>query len=159
VLQVGDVQQSVHILEETMAILGGPSAGRSSLMSLLAAQPAITVAPAQGQVTALLHQLDQAFRLEALLNARPAQQAESPLSPADVMAEYVASLERCAASEADAANDNTAAKAAAVCQEFISWLAARQQGRGVTLQTCTPVDIKVFFESRWLRQQEWHRNK
>ena len=106
-----------------------------------------------GQLTALLDGLDRSCRAEALLHTRPAaQQEQPPLSTAAVVQEYAGSLQRSADMEAAAGCSRSTAQAAAVCHEFAAFLAARQGARGVTLLTCSPVDIKVFFETQWLKQ-------
>lgn len=67
-----------------------------------------------------------------------------------MVTEYMGSLQRLAAVEAATANPGTMSAASAVCQEFCSWLAVRSSARGVSVQTCTPEDVAVFFESDWL---------
>ncbi|KAL4439968.1 hypothetical protein ABPG75_002969 [Micractinium tetrahymenae] len=84
------------------------------------------------------------------MNRRPPPAAEAPLGSSEVLAEYASSLQRLAQNEAAAANPSTSAAAAAVSSEFCSWLAARSLARRITLQTCTPEDVAVFFESHWL---------
>ena len=103
-------------------------------------------------LSALLQGFDYGSRAQALLNKRPAQQVQSALSSAQVIQEYLASLQRSAEAEAQAGNSSSSAQAAAVCQEFDAFLQARHAVRGATLLTCSPVDVKVFFESQWLSQ-------
>ncbi|KAL4452526.1 hypothetical protein ABPG75_008188, partial [Micractinium tetrahymenae] len=100
--------------------------------------------------SALLHELSSSLRAAALLSRRPPPAAEAPLGSSEVLAEYASSLQRLAQNEAAAANPSTSAAAAAVSSEFCSWLAARSLARRITLQTCTPEDVAVFFESHWL---------
>ena len=99
-----------------------------------------------------LHQLSCSLRAAELLSRRDAPAVAAPLPDTAVLAEYTGSLQRLASAEAAAANPSTSAAAAAVCSEFSSWLVARSWARGVTLLTCTPEDVAVFFESCWLRQ-------
>ena len=156
VAQGNDAEEAARLLQLLPSVLPagtGSSSGTQLLSSLLSkGQPVTPANDAAPDLTAMLHGLDQGLRLQALLDARPPQQAQQALTATEMVAEYAASLQRCAVSEAAAANNSTAAQAAAVSHEFITWLSARQQARGVSLQTCTPVDVKVFFESHWLQQ-------
>lgn len=78
------------------------------------------------------------------------QHAWQPLSQEQVLQEYTDSLQQLAAAEAEVANSSTASAAAAAVSEFTAWLQARSLARGITLQTCAPVDICVYFTSSWL---------
>lgn len=135
----------------------------SSRASLFAAECASTFQPLhtsagssrsyQQQVTALLEGVDRGCRADALLSMQPALQVQQVLTPAQVVQEYTDSLQRSAAAEAAADTRITALQAAIVCQELNAFLQARQAARGVSLLTCSPVEVKVgVLESQCLRQ-------
>jgi hypothetical protein len=102
--------------------------------------------------SAALQELSAPLCLNARLQAKPAAVRQPTLSPAQVFEEYSNSLARVAAAEAEAAHPGSRAAAAAVAQDFLSWLGPRSTARHVSLATCTPEDIVVFFESHWLRE-------
>mgnify|MGYP001810657052 CR=1 FL=1 len=79
-----------------------------------------------------------------------AARAEQQLTQEQVLHEYASSLQQQAAAEAAVANPGTASAAAAAVSEFTAWLQARSPARGVTLQTCAPIDISVYITTSWL---------
>ena len=100
----------------------------------------------------VLHSFSSDARMAALLAKRSPAQPAAPLSKAEVLDEFVLSLGRQAAAEADHANPGTLAAASRVAAELTAWLAARSTARGgVTVHDCTPEDVAVFFESSWLQ--------
>ena len=125
-------------------------AGSSSLTAVR--QPVTRTPVGQGVSSAELHRLVSQARVSMLLQRRAPQAFSPSLSAAAVSAEYTAGLLQLAGAEAAAANPSTAAAAAAVGAEFTNWLAARGAARSVTLQTCTPVDVAMFFYTDWLQR-------
>ena len=65
--------------------------------------------------------------------------------------EFEQSLLRQAAAQAAVANPGTRSATRSIVTEFLQWLAARGQARGVSAQTCRPVDVAV---SRRRRRQQ-----
>ena len=143
---------ALSLLEELLSASGRQLAAQIVDANCTCIQP-LTAGNSHRPLTALLDGLDRSCRAEALLHTRPAAQQEQPsISTAAVVQEYAVSLQRSADMEAAAGCSRTAAQAVAVCHEFSAFLAARQAARGVSLLTCSPVDIKVFFETQWLKQ-------
>lgn len=98
-------------------------------------------------MTGMLQSLDAGLRAATHAGNRQQLVRQPALSAGDIVAEYNASLQRCACDEVAAYSASSRAVVSAVWQELTAWWDARQSARGIPVTTMSPVDIKVFFES------------